>query len=85
MPRRVKAYLPPWVRWIIFPMLLLMWGLITYRVFGTGPGREQLGLAGWAVVSLILLLVGIMMWLMSAGRLPAYIVEIDDSEDATQS
>jgi hypothetical protein len=36
---------------------------------------------GWAVATIVLALVGVMLWLMSTGRLPAYIIEIEDSEE----
>jgi hypothetical protein len=76
MTRRMKAYLPRWVRWIVFPMLGLVWAVITY------VSLDEIGVAAWAGVSLVLVLVGVMLWLMTSGRLPAYIVEIDDTEDS---
>lgn len=78
MPRKVKAYLPRWTLWIILPMLGLMWGFVTYSAFATTPGREELGMVGWLLVSLVFLLIAIMMWLMGSGRLPAYVIEIED-------
>ncbi len=35
MPRTMKAYLPRWILWIIIPMLVLIWGFITYSAFAT--------------------------------------------------
>lgn len=80
MPRRMKAYLPSWMLWVMLPMLLLIWAFITWSAFGTAQGREELGLIGWLVVSAILVLVGGMFWFMGTGRLPAYILEVEDDE-----
>jgi hypothetical protein len=36
-------------------------------------------------MSVVILLVGVMIWLMASGRLPAYILEIEeDPEDSTK-
>jgi hypothetical protein len=76
----MKAYLPRWILAVILPIMGLVWALVTYLTFGTDSPNEQLSVAGWAVMTVILLLVGVMLWLMSSGRLPAYIVEVEDDE-----
>lgn len=78
----MKAFLPRWILWIAFPMLAVMWGIITYVAFATAEGQQDLGMLGWLGVTLFLLLLGIMFWLMGSGRLPAYIIEIDDTDDS---
>lgn len=80
MPRKAKAYLPRWTLRVVTPMLLLIWGLISWSAFCTTSGREELGLVGWLLITAVLGLVAVMMWLMASGRLPAYILEIDDDE-----
>lgn len=82
MPKRMKAFLPRWILWISLPMLAVMWGIITYVTFGTAEGRQDLGVLGWLGVTLFLLLLGVMLWLMGSGRLPAYIIEIEDTDDS---
>lgn len=84
MTRKMKAYLPRWILRVILPLILLMWAFITYSVFGTPAGREELGVVGWAVVTVVLALVGVMLWLMGSGRLPAYILEVDDTDEETK-
>ncbi len=66
-------------------MLALIWGIITYAAFGTASGREELGTVGWLGVTLILVLVAVMLCLMAYRRLPAYIIEIEDSDDSSKS
>jgi uncharacterized membrane protein len=82
MTKKMKAYLPRWILRVILPMIVLMWAFITYSAFGTPSGRAEVGLIGWLVVTVVLALVGTMLWLMSSGRLPAYVIEIEDGEES---
>ena len=85
MPKRMKAYLPRWTLRVLLPVLAAVWGVITYVAFGTPQGRNDFGLIGWIGMSIVILLVGVMIWLMGSGRLPAYILEVEeDSDDATK-
>ena len=84
MAKKMKVYLPRWVLWILLPLLTLIGGIITYAAFGTASGREELGIVGWLGGTLVLLLVGVMLWLMASGRLPAYIIEVEDSDDSSK-
>lgn len=85
MTKRMKAYLPPWTLRVLLPVLAAVWGVITYVAFGTPQGRSDFGLIGWIGMSIVILLVGVMIWLMASGRLPAYILEIEeDSDDSTK-
>ncbi len=81
MTKRMKAYLPRWILAVVLPIILLVWGLVTYLTFGATSPSEQLSVGGWAVMTVILVLVGVMLWLMASGRLPAYIVEVDDGDE----
>ncbi|HXV86275.1 MAG TPA: hypothetical protein VD793_06235 [Gemmatimonadales bacterium] len=80
MAKRMKVYLPRWVLAITIPILGVVWGVITYLAFGTTQG-EQLGVPGWLGLTVLLILVGIMMWLMT-GRLPAYLIEMDEDKSS---
>lgn len=78
MKKQTKAFMPSWVGWLLIPVLVLIWGLITYQTFGTpGDGRE-IGLVEWTVITLVLLIVGIAVLLMASGKLPAYIIKTND-------
>ncbi|HWP37937.1 MAG TPA: hypothetical protein VNL18_10340 [Gemmatimonadales bacterium] len=85
MGKKMKAYLPRWMLWIVMPMLVLVWGVITYVTFGTPEGREEPGVLGWLVLTVIVVLVGVMVYLMASGRLPAYILDMDDDESRPSS
>jgi hypothetical protein len=62
---------------MILPVLVVAWGMATYITFWTADGRQQLGVLGWLGMTVIVFLVAAMMWLMT-GRLPAYIIEVED-------
>ena len=81
MPRKMKAYLPQWILWIMMPMIVVIWGFITYSVFATDSGRQEIGIVGWLLLSVVFVLIAIMFWLMASGRLPAYVIEIQDDDD----
>src|SRR5690606_17796017 len=64
MPRTVKVFLPRWIRWLILPVLLLIWGVITYATF-VEAGPERMGFVPWLAVTVILIVIGVMLWLMT--------------------
>lgn len=78
MGRKLKVYLPPYMRWVVAALLAIVWGLITYQTFFTDQGRQEIGVVGWALISALLLGVGGLIWAMASGRLPAYIIEEED-------
>lgn len=85
MAKKLKVFLPRWVLWILLPVLTLIWSIITDAAFATPSGREELGIVGWLGVTLVLVLVGVMLWLMASGRLPAYVIEVvEDADDSTK-
>jgi uncharacterized membrane protein len=77
----MKVFLPRWTLWVMLPVLAIVWGVVTYLAFLSSEGREELGVAGWLVMTLVLVLVGVMVWLMASGRLPAYLIEVEDTDD----
>ena len=79
-PKRLKAFLPRWILAVMIPFMIVVWGIVTYVTFMTDTGRQDPGVLGWAVVTVVLILVVVLMWLMT-GRLPAYIIEMDIEED----
>lgn len=81
MGKRMKAYLPKWILWIMIPMLLVIWGFMTYSAFGTASGRDELGLVGWLLMTLVFALIAAMFWLMASRKLPAYILELEDDDE----
>jgi hypothetical protein len=74
----MKVYLPPYMRWVVATFLAIAWGVITYQTFGTDKGRQEIGVLGWALITVLLLGVGALIWAMASGRLPAYIIEEED-------
>ena len=78
MGRRMKVYLPSYMRWIVLGFLAIAWGLITYQTFVSGTGRQEIGVVGWALITALLVGVGALIWAMASGKLPAYIIEEED-------
>ncbi len=81
MAKRMKAYLRRWILWIVLPMLGSVWAVVTYLTFWTADGRQDLGLVGWIVITVMIVLAGVMLWLMASGRLPTYILEMEIEDD----
>lgn len=77
-----KLYLPPWILWVFLPILALVWGMVTFSTFGRPLGQEPIGMLEWGLVSLFILAMGVVVWLMGTGRLPAYIMVEEDSDTA---
>lgn len=75
MKKIKRIFLPKWQRWYAVPLLLGIWVLVTYLEFFGVENGEKLGLVGYIIISGVLLISGVMMWLMSGGKLPAYIIE----------
>jgi len=78
MGRKLKVYLPSYMRWVVAGFLAIAWGLITYQTFYTDKGRQEIGVLGWALITALLLGVGGLIWAMASGKLPAYIIEEED-------
>jgi len=62
-------YLAPWMGWVAITLLVVMEIFITYLAFR----RDQLGLAGWLGATGLVVVVAIIFWLVSSGRLPAFV------------
>ncbi len=77
MGRKLKVYLPRWMRSMVLGLLTIMWVFVTYSAFFSTQG-QRVGFAAWALVTALLVVVGGMIWMMSSGKLPAYIIEEED-------
>jgi hypothetical protein len=75
MKTKKRIFLPKWQRWFMVPLFVSMWLFITYMEFFNPDNSENLGIVGYVFMSLLFLGVGVMMYLMTSGKLPAYIIE----------
>lgn len=82
MSTKMEAYLPRWVLKFVLPLLGLVWITLTFTRFFTESGREEIRLVEWLGATAILVFVGVMLWLMGSGRLPAYVIEPGDSDNS---
>lgn len=75
MKTKKKLFLPKWQRWFIVPFFIGMWLFLTYMEFFNLENSEKMGLIGYIFMTVLFLGLAIMMWLMTGGKLPAYIIE----------
>ena len=81
MSRIRKVYLPKWMSWFGVVFVLPTWLWVSYRVFLTERGAEDLGLVGWALMTIVMLGVVVVLFLMGHRKLPAYVIEEEEEED----
>lgn len=75
MKTRKEIYLPKWQRWFIVPFFIGMWFFLTYMEFFNEANADKLGLVGYLFMTVLFLGLAVMMWLMTSGKLPSYIIE----------
>lgn len=79
MAKKTKqVYLPKWQRWFMIPVFVGIWVLITYNEFFNPNVDDELGWVGYLLLSGIFLGLAVMMWLMTSGKLPAYVMKEED-------
>jgi hypothetical protein len=81
-----KIFLPKWQRWFILPFFVGIWLFFTYMEFFNQNNTEKMGLVGYIFMSILFWGLAVMMWLMTSGKLPAYIIkEKKEKEKETDS
>ncbi|MFC1653833.1 hypothetical protein ACFL1M_03220 [Patescibacteria group bacterium] len=75
MKTKKRIFLPKWQRWYLVPMMVSIWGFITYMEFFNPSNPEKMGLVGYGFMTVLFLGISVMMWMMTSGKLPAYIIE----------
>ena len=81
MKTKKKIFLPKWQRWFIAPFFIGMWIFLTYMEFFNLENSEKMGVIGYIFMTVLFLGLAIMMWLMTSGKLPAYIIEETNEEE----
>jgi len=81
MKTKKKIFLPKWQRWFITPFFIGMWVFLTYMEFFNPENSEKMGVIGYIFMTVLFLGLAIMMWLMTSGKLPAYIIEETNEEE----
>ena len=82
MRKRYKVFLPKTVRWMILPLFVLIWGVITFATFSPSSGQDRPDLVGWIITSAVLMVVGVFIWMKTSGRWPVYILEVEEDDDS---
>ncbi len=73
-------YLPKWQRAFLMPVFVSIWLFVSYMEFFNPEPGEKLGIVGYLFLSLVFLGMGTMMWLMTSGKLPAYIIKTKEEK-----
>ena len=80
MSRTRTIYLPAWVPWFVLLFISPTWLWISYRVFFTAAGRADLGIGGWAIMTLMIAVIQVVVFLMGYRKLSAFVIQ-DQTED----
>ncbi|HEB14145.1 MAG TPA: hypothetical protein ENI09_01915 [candidate division WWE3 bacterium] len=70
-----EVFIPKWQRWLFVPLFGGMWILFTYLEFFDPNTKGELGLVGYIFTTALFLGLGVAFWLMTSGKLPAYIIK----------
>lgn len=80
MRKRYRVFLPKSIRWLIMPIFLFVWVIITVATFLPGDSAERPDFFVWLMVTVVLLFIGVFMWMHSSGRWPVYILEAEEDD-----
>jgi hypothetical protein len=73
-----KIFLPKWQIWYIIPVMLGIWGFMTYMEFFNPTNTDKMGMVGYGFMTILFWGISVMMWMMTSGKLPAYIIEEEE-------
>ena len=62
------------------PMFVGLWLFITYMEFFNPKSNDEMGMVGYVFISVLFLGLAVMMWLMTSGKLPSYIIEEEEEK-----
>lgn len=78
MAKNKLVFLPKWISYVMIPMIVAIWGFVTYLEYFSPKNTGELGQLGYVLVSAIFLILTIMFYMMTSGRLPAYVIKDEE-------
>ncbi len=81
MKKVKKVYLPKWQRFFVVPLIFGIWIFITYMEFFNPGNAEKMGLVGYLIMSGVFAGAGVVVWLMTSGKLPSYIIKEEEEDN----
>ena len=84
MSKVKKVFIPKWVFWFTLVMMLIMLLFFNISYFTNAKNQAELGTIGWLALNLVFIIGLVMVYLMSYGKLPAYIIKEEDEEKNQQ-
>ncbi len=81
MKKKRTVYLPEWQKWLVVPLVLGIWGWMTFDTFFAANPTENMGLPEYLLFSAVVIGTGVVTYLMADGKLPAYTIEEEITDD----
>lgn len=77
-----KVYLPKWVFWATAIMMVILLLFFNISYFTNPQSQQEMGTIGWIALNLVFIICLVMVYLMSYGKLPAYIIKEEDEKSS---
>lgn len=84
-PKVKKVYLPKWVFWATAIMMVVLLVFFNISYFTNPQNKAEMGAIGWIALNLVFVICLAMVYLMSYGKLPAYIIKEEEEEAGPES
>ncbi len=80
MSKVKKVFLPKWIFWFISVMMLVLIVFFNVSYFSNPQSKAELGTWGWLALNVVFIISILLVYFMSYGGLPAYIIKEEDEE-----
>ena len=77
MAKNKLVFLPSWFSYVFIPLIVVIWGYVTYLEYFDVVSKGELGDLGYSLVSAVFIILMLMIYFMTSGRLPAFIIKED--------
>lgn len=83
MSKVKKVFLPKWIFWFVLVMMLVMVVFFNYSYFSNMQSKAELGILGWLALNAVFVISILLVYFMSYGGLPAYIIKEEDEKEGS--
>ena len=80
MSKVKKVFLPKWIFWLTFIMMLIIILFFNIAYFTNAQTQSEMGTIGWLALNLVFIICILVVYLMSYGGLPAYLIKEEEDE-----
>jgi len=75
-----KVYLPKWIFWMVFLIIIPIIVFFNYSYFSNAQSKAELGTIGWLALNFMFLVILVMIYLMAFRKLPSYLIEDEEKK-----